>query len=451
MMVRIFLVDDDPFFGEMLKYHLQLNPDYEVFLYSSGKECLSELYRNPDIICIDFGLPDIQGDDLFKQIKTLYPDLPIIVISGQENISVAIDFLKQGAKDYIVKNEHTKELLWNSIIRLRENISLKQEVEELKDELEKKYSFEKTIIGQSDSIKNIFSKINKALKSNINVSVTGETGTGKEVVARAIHYHSSRKNKPFVAVNMAAIPKDLVESEFFGHEKGAFTGATDKSVGKFEQANGGTIFLDEIAELDLNLQSKLLRALQEREITRVGGTQKIKLDVRLIIATHKNLANEVKKGNFREDLYYRVIGLPIELPPLRERDQDTLILAKHFIDLFAKENKIKPLVLASDARKKLMKYSFPGNIRELKSVIDLACVMAESNEITADDISFYSLEKESENFLSEQKTLKQYTTDIILHFLKENNNDVIKTAKILDIGKSTVYNLINSTDLKKTK
>lgn len=451
MMVRIFLVDDDPFFGEMLKYHLQLNPDYEVFLYSSGKECLSELYRNPDIICIDFGLPDIQGDDLFKQIKTLYPDLPIIVISGQENISVAIDFLKQGAKDYIVKNEHTKELLWNSIIRLRENISLKQEVEELKDELEKKYSFEKTIIGQSDSIKNIFSKINKALKSNINVSVTGETGTGKEVVARAIHYHSSRKNKPFIAVNMAAIPKDLVESEFFGHEKGAFTGATDKSVGKFEQANGGTIFLDEIAELDLNLQSKLLRALQEREITRVGGTQKIKLDVRLIIATHKNLANEVKKGNFREDLYYRVIGLPIELPPLRERDQDTLILAKHFIDLFAKENKIKPLVLASDARKKLMKYSFPGNIRELKSVIDLACVMAESNEITADDISFYSLEKESENFLSEQKTLKQYTTDIILHFLKENNNDVIKTAKILDIGKSTVYNLINSTDLKKTK
>lgn len=450
-MVRIFLVDDDPFIGEMLKYHLQLNPDYEVFIYSSGKQCLSELYRNPDIICIDFGLPDIQGDDLFKQIKTLYPDLPIIVISGQENISVAIDFLKQGAKDYIVKNEHTKELLWNSIIRLRENISLKQEVEELKDELEKKYSFEKTIIGQSDSIKNIFSKINKALKSNINVSVTGETGTGKEVVARAIHYHSSRKNKPFVAVNMAAIPKDLVESEFFGHEKGAFTGATDKSVGKFEQANGGTIFLDEIAELDLNLQSKLLRALQEREITRVGGTQKIKLDVRLIIATHKNLANEVKKGNFREDLYYRVIGLPIELPPLRERDQDTLILAKHFIDLFAKENKIKPLVLASDARKKLMKYSFPGNIRELKSVIDLACVMAESNEITADDISFYSLEKESENFLSEQKTLKQYTTDIILHFLKENNNDVIKTAKILDIGKSTVYNLINSTDLKKTK
>lgn len=450
-MTKIFLVDDDVFFGEMLKYHLQLNPDYEVFLFSTAKKCLAQLYINPDIICIDFGLPDIQGDELFRQIKRAYPELPIIVISGQENISVAIDFLKQGAKDYIVKNEHTKELLWNAIIRLNENITLRQEVEDLKGELEKKYSFEKTIIGQSESIKTIFSKINKALKSSINVSITGETGTGKEVVAKAIHYNSPRKNKPFVAVNMAAIPKELVESEFFGHEKGAFTGAADKSIGKFEQANGGTLFLDEIAELDLNLQSKLLRALQEREITRVGGSQKIKLDVRLIIATHKNLANEVKKGHFREDLYYRVVGLPIELPALRERDQDTLILAKHFIDLFAKENKIKPLTLSSDAKKKLLKYSFPGNVRELKSVIDLACVMAEENEITADDVSFYSLEKEPEVFLDQQKTLKEYTTEIILHFLKKNSNDVIKTAKILDIGKSTIYNLMNTSETKKLK
>ncbi|MCS4302423.1 sigma-54 dependent transcriptional regulator [Chryseobacterium sp. BIGb0232] len=450
-MTKIFLVDDDVFFGEMLKYHLQLNPDYEVLLFSTAKESLAQLYKNPDIICIDFGLPDIQGDELFRQIKSAYPELPIIVISGQENISVAIDFLKQGAKDYIVKNEHTKELLWNAIVRLNENITLKQEVEELKGELEKKYSFEKTIIGQSESIKTIFSKINKALRSNINVSITGETGTGKEVVAKAIHYNSPRKNKPFVAVNMAAIPKELVESEFFGHEKGAFTGAAEKSVGKFEQANGGTLFLDEIAELDLNLQSKLLRALQEREITRVGGSQKIKLDVRLIIATHKNLANEVKKGHFREDLYYRVVGLPIELPALRERDQDTLILAKHFIDLFAKENRIKPLTISSDAKKKLLKYSFPGNVRELKSVIDLACVLAEENEITAEDISFYSLEKESEVFLDQQKTLKEYTTEIILHFLKKNNNDVIKTAKILDIGKSTIYNLMNNAESKKIK
>lgn len=448
-MCKIFIIDDDRFFGEMLKHHLQLNPDYEVFLFDTAKDCLANLFMNPDIICIDFGLPDIQGDELFKQIKNLYPDLPIIVISGQENIEVAINFLKQGAKDYIVKNEHTKELLWSSIIRLKENISLKQEVEDLKDELEKKYTFENTIIGQSESIKGIFSKINKALKSSINVSITGETGTGKEVVAKAIHYNSPRKNKPFIAVNMAAIPKELVESEFFGHEKGAFTGAAERSSGKFEQANGGTIFLDEIAELDLNIQSKLLRALQEREITRVGGNQKIKLDVRVITATHKNLAQEVKKGTFREDLYYRIIGLPIELPPLREREQDTLILARHFIDLFSKENKIKPLGLSAEAKKKLLAYNFPGNVRELKSIVDLACVMSDHSEIMADDISFYTLEKDSESFLDGQKTLKQYTTDIILHFLKKNNNDVIKTAKVLDIGKSTIYNLISHAETKK--
>jgi DNA-binding NtrC family response regulator len=449
--MKIFLVDDDPFFAEMLKYYLQLNPDYDVHICSTAKECLSALYQTPDIICIDFGLPDLQGDELFNQIKNLYPDLPIIVISGQENIEVAVNFLKLGAKDYIVKNEHTKELLWNSIIRLKENISLKQEVKELKDELGTKYAFEKTIIGQSESIKNTFSKINKASQSNINVSITGETGTGKEVVAKAIHYNSPRKSKPFIAVNMAAIPKELVESEFFGHEKGSFTGASDRALGKFEQANGGTIFLDEIAELDLNIQSKLLRALQEREITRVGGNQKIKLDVRVITATHKDLAAEVKKGTFREDLYYRIIGLPIELPPLREREQDALILARHFIELFAKENKSKPLTLSNEAKKKLLSYGFPGNVRELKSVIDLACVMADNGEIMAEDITFYNLEKKSENFLNGQKTLKEYTTDIIFHFLKKNNNDVIKTAKILDIGKSTIYNLLNQTENKKTQ
>lgn len=449
--MKIFLVDDDPFFAEMLKYYLQLNPDYTVYIFNTGKECLSALYQAPDVICIDFGLPDLQGDELFTQIKNVYPDLPMIVISGQENIEVAVNFLKQGAKDYIVKNEHTKELLWNSIIRIRETISLKQEVEELKDELGTKYAFEKTIIGQSGSIKKTFSKINKALQSNINVSISGETGTGKEVVAKAIHYNSARKNKPFIAVNMAAIPKELVESEFFGHEKGSFTGATERMLGKFEQANGGTIFLDEIAELDLNIQSKLLRALQEREITRIGGNQRIKLDVRVITATHKDLADEVKAGTFREDLYYRIIGLPIELPPLRDREQDTLILARHFIELFAKENKSKPLGLSNQAKKKLLTYSFPGNVRELKSVIDLACVMSDHGEIMAEDITFYNLEKKSEAFLKGHKTLKEYTTDIIFHFLKKNNNDVIKTAKMLDIGKSTIYNLLNQVESKKTQ
>ncbi|WP_232816269.1 sigma-54-dependent transcriptional regulator [Chryseobacterium capnotolerans] len=295
---KIFIVEDDMFFSEMLKYHLSLNPDHEIIAFDTAKDCLSGLYLNPDIICIDFGLPDMKGDVLFKKLKEAQPSVPIIIISGQDDIETAINFLKSGAHDYIVKNEHTKEMLWNSILKVKETISLKKEVEELKEELEKKYSFEKNIIGQSDAIKEVFKKISKAVKTNINVSITGETGTGKEVVAKTIHYNSDRKNKPFVAINMAAIPKELIESEFFGHEKGAFTGALSKSSGKFEQADGGTIFLDEIAELDINLQSKLLRALQEREVTRIGGTQKIKFDARLIIATHKNLAEEVKKETF---------------------------------------------------------------------------------------------------------------------------------------------------------
>ncbi len=443
--LKIFLVEDDSFFGETLKYHLKLNPDFDVHLFKTGKECLDNLYLKPDIICMDFGLPDIKGDVLLKKVQQANNQIPIIIISGQEDIEVAVNFLKSGARDYIVKNIHTKDILWNSILKIRDNIHLINEVEELKEKLEQKFSFENTIIGQSDAIKSVFSKINKAIGTNINVSITGETGTGKEVVASAIHYNSDRKNKPFIAINMAAIPKDLVESEFFGHEKGAFTGADTKTIGKFEQANGGTIFLDEIAELDLNLQSKLLRVLQEREVVRLGGTSKIKFDARLIIATHKDLKEEVKKGNFREDLYYRIIGLPIELPPLRERGNDTLLLSKHFIDLFSKENKMKPPVLSKNAKDRLLKYSFPGNVRELKSVIDLACVMCEGNEILESDLTFSSINN-VDFFLSDEKTLKEFTHEIIRHYLKKNNNDVLKTAKQLDIGKSTIYNLIQSTE-----
>lgn len=441
---KIFIVEDDLFFSEMLKYHLSLNPDHEIITFDTAKDCLSALYLNPDIICIDFGLPDMRGDLLFKKLKEAQPSIPIIIISGQDDIETAINFLKSGAHDYIVKNEHTKEMLWNSILKVKETISLKKEVEDLKEELEKKYSFEKNIIGQSEAIKEVFKKISKAVKTNINVSITGETGTGKEVVAKTIHYNSDRKNKPFVAINMAAIPKELIESEFFGHEKGAFTGALSKSSGKFEQADGGTIFLDEIAELDINLQSKLLRALQEREVTRIGGTQKIKFDARLIIATHKNLAEEVKKGNFREDLYYRIVGLPIELPPLRDRDQDVIILAKHFIKLFAKENGMNSMTLSNGAISKLTKYPFPGNVRELKSVIDLACVMADDKEIQPEDIHFNPIGNKEDLFISAEKTLKQFTTEIILYHLKKNNNDVMKTAQALDIGKSTIYNLLQN-------
>lgn len=443
--IKIFLIEDDQFFGESLKFHLNFNPDFDVHLFKTGKECLTNLYLKPNIICLDFGLPDITGDKLMAKIRERNNKIPIIIISGQEQIDVAVNFLKAGAKDYIVKNEQTKDLLWNAIIKIRENLDLVQEVEELKDQLEQKYSFEKTIIGQSKAIKNVFNKVNKSINTNINVSITGDTGTGKEVIAKAIHYNSERKNKPFIAINMAAIPKELMESEFFGHEAGAFTGANTRNIGKFEQANGGTIFLDEIAELDLNLQSKLLRVLQEREVVRLGGTTKIKFDARLIIATHKDLAQEVKKGTFREDLYYRIIGLPIELPPLRKRGNDILLLAKYFINLFTKDNKMKAISLTNEAKDTLLRYPFPGNIRELKSVIELACVMSDGKEILPDDLTFNSINT-TEFFLSEEKTLKEHTAEIIGHYLKKNNNDVLKTAKKLDIGKSTIYNLIQSAE-----
>lgn len=444
---KIFIVEDDPWYGEILEYHLSLNPDYSITRFTNGKDCLANLHKKPDLITIDFSLPDYTGDKLYQKIKETGEDIPVIVISGQDEIAIAVNLLKMGVADYLIKDDNTKDILWNAVTRIRETGNLKKEVAQLKEELGQKYSFEKSIKGQSPALKNVFALMDKAARTNINVSISGETGTGKEVVAKAIHYNSDRKKKNFVAVNMAAIPKELIESELFGHEKGAFTGALARKAGKFEEANGGTIFLDEIAELDLNLQSKLLRVLQEREVVRVGGNEIVKLDIRLLIATHKNLAEEVKNGNFREDLYYRIIGLPIELPPLRERGNDILILAKYFADEFAKENKLTPIGITQEAKDKLMRYNYPGNVRELKSIIDLAAVMCDGNEIKADDISYIAA-KGSQAFTAEEKTLRQYTCDIIQFFLKKYNNDVIATASKLDIGKSTIYKMIQEKEIE---
>lgn len=436
----IFIVEDDLWYGEILRYHLSLNPDYEVRLFENGKDCLANLGLRPDLITIDYSLPDIQGDKLFQKINDIDPSIPVIMISAQEDIGVAVGLLKMGVKDYLVKDNATKELLWNSVLRIKENQSLKEEIVQLKEELSQKFSFEKTIIGQSEPLIKVFSLIEKAIKTNINISITGETGTGKEVVAKAIHYNSDRKKKNFVAVNMAAIPKDLIESELFGYEKGAFTGAMGRKAGKFEEANGGTIFLDEIAEMDLNLQSKILRILQEREIVRLGANESIKFDARLIVATHKNLSEEVKNGNFREDLYFRIMGLPINLPPLRNRGNDILILAKHFLDSFARENKMGTINMNKGAKDKLLGYGFPGNVRELKAIIDLAAVLCDNNEIQADDITFTSIKKEQAFFFT-NKTLREHTCDIIKHYLSLNNDDVVATAISLDIGKSTIYKM----------
>ncbi|WP_246001528.1 sigma-54-dependent transcriptional regulator [Mucilaginibacter gracilis] len=443
---NIFIVEDDPWYGEILEYHLSLNPDYRLTRFTTAKECLDKMYLQPDLITVDFSLPDMAGDKLYQKIREVNSQVPVIVISSQDKIAVAVDLLKNGVSDYLVKDSATKDLLWNSIIRIKENQNLKKEVEVLKEELGQKFSFEKTIIGQSGTLKKVFAMMDKASKTNINISITGETGTGKEVVAKAVHYNSDRKKKPFVPVNMAAIPRELIESELFGHEKGAFTGAVARKSGCFENANGGTIFLDEIAELDLSLQSKLLRVLQEREVVRVGGNEKVKLDVRVIVATHKHLADEIKRGNFREDLYYRIMGLPIELPPLRDRGNDVLILARHFADDFAKQNKLGSITISKEAKTKLLRYQFPGNVRELKAIIELAVVMCNDNEITANEINI-NVVKRDDGIVMEDKTLREYTCEIVKYYLKKNNDDVLLTARILDIGKSTIYKMIQAGEL----
>lgn len=445
--LKIFLVEDDPCYGELLKYHLSLNPDYNVSLFNNGASLLQNLYLKPDVICIDYGLPDIKGDLLLSKIHLVNKSIPVVVISGQEEISVALKLLQNGASEYIIKDEHTKHLLWNAILKIKQNTHLKEEVEILRDQLVQRYSFEKTIIGQSDSLKNIFSLLEKAAGNNINVCITGETGTGKEIVAKAIHFNSNRKKKPFVTVNMAAIPQELLESELFGHEKGSFTGAQARRIGKFEEAQGGTIFLDEIAELDFNLQAKLLRVLQEREVTRVGGNESVKLDVRVITATHQNLPKLVQKKTFREDLYYRLLGLPITLPPLRERGSDILILAKHFINEFSTSNKLKSPQLSEGAKEKLMRYNFPGNVRELKAMVDLACVISDGHIIEPSDITYPSVGI-SQELTAVEKTMEEYNWDIITTFLKKYNNNVMTVAKKLGIGKSTIYNLIKKNELQ---
>ncbi len=447
MAFKIFIVEDDPWYGQVLMYHLSLNPDYDVALYSTARELLGSLHKLPDLICMDFGLPDMDGDKLLKEIRSRNEYLPVVVISAQEDIAVAVNLLKAGAKDYIIKDDHAKEMLWKSVVNIRENLSLKKEVEELKEQLGTKFTFEKTIIGQSEAIKKTFTLLQKAIQSSINVSLTGETGTGKEVFAKAIHYNSERKKKSFVAVNMAAIPKELAESELFGYEKGAFTGANQTKKGKFEEAEGGTLFLDEIAELDVSLQSKLLRVLQEREVVRVGGNKPIPVNIRLISATHKNLVEEVKRGSFREDLFFRIAGLPIELPPLRNRQNDVLILAKHFIDEYANLNKLKPLLLAEDAKTKLRKYGWPGNVRELKAVAELACVMSDGKEIKAGDLTFYNLGSDKPYSTSE-KTLKEYEIEIITHFLEKYDRNVATVCGKLDLGKTKVYQMIKDGEIK---
>ncbi|MEX1001574.1 MAG: sigma-54 dependent transcriptional regulator [Crocinitomicaceae bacterium] len=437
----LFVVEDNEWYNKLLCHNLSLIPNYEVQSFTTGKDALKALDAFPDVVTVDYRLPDMLGSELLKSIKSYNPAIEVIIISEQDEIEVAVELLKEGASDYLVKSKSIKNRLLHTVRQLEEKTGLKNEVNQLKHELQGKYAFEKSIIGASPSIKKVFDLMSKAVTNNITVSISGETGTGKEVVAKAIHYNSFCKDGPFVAVNMAAIPSELIESELFGHEKGAFTGAISKRIGKFFEAQNGTLFLDEIAEMDIHFQAKLLRAIQEKEVTLIGSNKPIKINCRIIVATNKNLQQEVKAGNFREDLYYRLLGLPIHLPPLSERGNDILLLAKYFIDEFTRQNEMPAKNLDKDARSKLQSYRWPGNVRELKSVMELAVVMSDSDSIKADDISL-GTDDILPDILSKELSMREYERKIVKLFMERYDQSTKKVAEKLDIGQTTVYRLL---------
>ena len=438
---QVFVVEDNDWYNQLLVHTLSLNPDFQVHSFNNGGDCLDNLDRGPDVITLDYRLPDMTGIDVLRRIKNVNPDIQVIMISEQADINVVVDLLKEGAYDYIVKTNDIRERLLNTVQNICNNLGLKKEISDLKREVQKKYSFSHLVIGESAPIQKVQELVSRATNTNITVSIFGETGTGKELVAKAIHYNSSFKSGPFVAINVSAIPAELVESELFGHEKGAFTGASYQRIGKLEEASNGTLFLDEIGEMDMAFQVKMLRALQEKEITRVGSNKNIKINCRIIVATNKNLAQEVKKGNFRKDLYYRLLGLSIELPPLRERGNDVLILATHFIRSFSKENKLPVKKLSPAAIQKLRQYPFPGNIRELKSVMELAVTLSDGDQIDPGDIVFGE-EEIIDISQPEDLTLREYERRIVQAYLDKYNNDVKAVAGKLDIGAATVYRML---------
>ncbi|MCC6720603.1 MAG: sigma-54-dependent Fis family transcriptional regulator [Bacteroidia bacterium] len=385
-MPKIFIVEDNQMYAAAIANSLK-EFDYEVKIFYNGNDMLNNLHENPDIISLDFNLPDYTGMELLKIVTSKNPTISIIMISAQEELQNVIDTYNNGAKNYIIKNENAIVELKNAIKNLVANIDLKNEVEVLREELNDRSKYSK-IVGESTAIYKVLKLIQRVENTDSLVMITGDSGTGKEVVAEAIHTNSHRRKKPFVAVNLAAIPTHLIEDELFGHEKGAFTGAVSKRIGKFEEAEGGTIFLDEIGEMDITLQTKLLRVLQEKNITRLGSNKLINLNVRIITATNKNLSEQVRLGKFREDLYYRIQGFLIHIPRLNDRGNDVVVLAKHFLNSFTQKHRMNSKQFDEGAIIAIQQHSWPGNVRELIAFIERVVLMSDSNIITKKDLIF---------------------------------------------------------------
>jgi DNA-binding NtrC family response regulator len=439
MKAKLLIVDDEKHIREGLEKALSLD-GYEVELASDGRQALDLIEEGDiDLVITDLKMPQLSGEELLKESLDRIPYLPVIILTGHGTIENAVEAMRNGAYDYITKPLNIDKL---SLIvnRALENSSLKRQNRELLKQLKKKYSFE-SIIGKSAPMQKVFETIELVAPSRANVLIYGESGTGKEMIADAIHHNSPRREKPYIKVHCAALPETLLESELFGHEKGAFTGAIARKRGRFELANQGTIFLDEIGEISLQMQVKLLRVIQQREFERVGGENAIKVDVRIISATNKNLKEETEAGNFREDLYYRLDVVSILVPPLRERKDDIPLMTHKFIEEFARENEKKVEGITNGALQALVSYRWPGNVRELRNVIESIVVLTKNKIITEQDIPPYITAKDEQSSLRLQAgiSLPDAEKELILFTLENSGGNKTRTAETLKIGRKTLH------------
>jgi len=391
--------------------------------------------------------PGMDGIELMKRAKELHPRIEVIIITAYASIPTAIAAIKEGAYDYIEK-PFCPERAEFLVEKLAEHQELVEENLALRHRLEDRYRFE-NIIAKSSKMQRLIELIKVVGKSNATVLITGESGTGKELVARAIHSQSHRRNKPFVAVSCAALPESLLESELFGHERGSFTGAYTRKKGKFEFASGGTLFLDEIGEMSANIQVHLLRVLEEKEFTRVGGNEPLRVDVRVISATNKDLRKAIEKQEFREDLYYRLNVVNIELPPLRERKEDIPLLAEHFLNKFASENRKEITGFSTDTVEFLLDYDWPGNVRELENAIERAVILAKDSIITIADLPQKKISPAYST--AQRKNLKEVEKEHILNILRETGENYSQAARILGISRMTLYKKAREYDLSVKK
>jgi two-component system nitrogen regulation response regulator NtrX len=439
MKSRILVVDDEAEIRRSVRMILEYE-GFEVLEASSGPDGVAIAEReSPDLVFLDIKMPGMDGLDALQRIRASNEALPVVIISGHGTVSTAVEATKAGAFDFIEKPLTTERVLVtirNALDRTRladENKSLKRAVE-----------VRHQMVGESPGLRQVWDAIKRASPTNATVLLLGESGVGKELVARSIHRNSLRSRDRFVQVNCAAIPEELIESELFGHEKGSFTGATEKQIGKFEQADRGTIFLDEVGDMSPKTQAKVLRVLQEGEVERLGSARTIKVDVRVIAATNKDLELEIEKGTFREDLYFRLSVIPIRVPPLRDRREDIPALVKHFADLFSRDNNRRPQRFTPAALEYLQRARWKGNIRELKNTVERLIIMTPSEVVDVDDLrDIVRLEAKPAGTDNEKGTLREFkeTSEraFLVGKLRENGWNISKTAEVIGTPRSNLY------------